>query len=126
MATASHELRTPVTVVATFAGLLQEDAAGLPEEPREFAGIIEGRNANRLLRLVDELLLLGRLESGQLPVQPGLVDLATHVDAAVVSIRPLAEDGRVDGHDDGARRSPAEEPIPSASTRSSPTSSPMP
>ena len=94
VATVSHELRTPVTAVASFAGLLQEDAADLPEEQREFAAIIE-RNATRLLHLVDDLLLLGRLESGQLPVRPGQVDLAAHVQAAVASVGPLAEAGDV-------------------------------
>lgn len=94
VATVSHELRTPVTAVASFAGLLQDDAVDLPEEQREFAAIIE-RNASRLLHLVDDLLLLGRLESGQLPVQPGPVDLAAHLDVAVASIRPAADAGGV-------------------------------
>ena len=91
VSTVSHELRTPVTSVVTFAGLLRDDAAGLPEEQQEFASIIE-RNAMRLLRLVDDLLLLGQLESGLLPLAIGGFDVRNHVDAAIASIRPLADE----------------------------------
>jgi len=95
VATVSHELRTPVTAVATFAELLLEDGEHLPADQREFAEIIL-RNAERLRTLVDDLLLLGRLESGRLPVVPCEIDLAAHVEAAAASIRPQAASAGVE------------------------------
>ena len=89
VATVSHELRTPVTAVATFAELLLDDGEALSSDQQEFAEIIL-RNAVRLRTLVDDLLLLGRLESGRLPVVPCGIDLAAHVEAAAASIRPQA------------------------------------
>lgn len=67
VATASHELRTPMTSIAGYVELLEEDAA-LGAEQRRHVGII-ARNANRLQGLVDDLLTLNRQETGHLAPQ---------------------------------------------------------
>jgi len=57
MATASHELRSPLTSIKGFAELLTRGphAAAIPARQREFVDII-GRSADRLVDLVNELL----------------------------------------------------------------------
>lgn len=61
--TVSHELRSPLTSIVSFTQLLQEDTAGLPPEAAQYVGIIE-RNAERLLRMVSDLLYLDQLDEG--------------------------------------------------------------
>jgi PAS domain S-box-containing protein len=67
IATLSHELRTPLTSIVSFAALLRDCEPPLPAEALEFVDIIE-RNSDRLLRLIADLLLLARLETGALPL----------------------------------------------------------
>jgi PAS domain S-box-containing protein len=67
VATVSHELRTPLTSIVSFIELVRAEEDGLSSEGRHFLEIIQ-RNANRLIRLVGDLLLLNRLESGMAPL----------------------------------------------------------
>ncbi len=59
----SHELRTPLTTVKGYVDLLKEDLlSGNKESAQEFAAILS-RNINRLVDLVNDLLLISKLES---------------------------------------------------------------
>jgi PAS domain S-box-containing protein len=95
VASVSHELRTPLTSIVSFTNLLKD---GLLEDSienqREFLDVI-GRNTERLLRLVDDLLLLDRLESNSLQLDIEDVDLIGLVEISVSSISPVAENKRV-------------------------------
>jgi two-component system, OmpR family, phosphate regulon sensor histidine kinase PhoR len=62
VANASHELRTPVTAVRSAAETLRFAMASDPDSASHFLDIIE-RNAERLQRLVEDLLDLSRIES---------------------------------------------------------------
>ena len=74
VATASHELRTPLTALLGFSELLLTRA--LPEEQaRRYLGVIH-REAERLTRIVDDLLDLSRIERGQRSeLRPTAVDV---------------------------------------------------
>lgn len=92
----SHELRSPLTSIVSFSELL---AAGLgrdsPADQQEFVEII-GRNANRLLRLVGDLLLLDHIDSGQSPAsEMTAVDLPRIVSDALLGISPQAEERKI-------------------------------
>ncbi len=63
VATVSHELRTPLTSIISFLELIRAEDHNLSPDGVHFLDIIQ-RNANRLLRLVGNLLLLSRIESG--------------------------------------------------------------
>ena len=69
---AAHELATPLTSISGFAELLREDDFSAPEESRHYADIIY-QQAQRMNRLIHELLQLARLENqtyqSQLPLQ---------------------------------------------------------
>ncbi len=59
----SHELKTPLTSIQGFAQAIQDGAAATPEAIRRSAGIIY-EEADRMRRLVEELLELTRLDAG--------------------------------------------------------------
>lgn len=69
VANVSHELRTPVTAVLSAAETLRGAAAKDPEAFSRFVGIIE-RNAERLQRLIEDLLDLSRIESREFKLAP--------------------------------------------------------
>jgi signal transduction histidine kinase len=83
VAMVSHELRTPLTSIVSFSELIRGEARGLTADGIHFLDIID-RNADRLLRLIGDLLLLSRLEAGGLPL-----DLApAHIpDLAIEAVR---------------------------------------
>ncbi|MEX2179212.1 MAG: ATP-binding protein [Gemmatimonadaceae bacterium] len=62
VANVSHELKTPLTIIGGFAETLASDDPP-PARRREFAEMIRA-NAQRMQRLVDDLLDLSRIESG--------------------------------------------------------------
>jgi signal transduction histidine kinase/NO-binding membrane sensor protein with MHYT domain len=95
LATTSHELRAPLTALLAETELLTvliddpdrlESCRCLVDHARS--------NARHLLRLVDDLLDLSRIEAGRLSLQMETVDLATVTAAAVSSLQPVfAADG---------------------------------
>ena len=96
VATVSHELRTPLTSVVSFADLLKDPAAGpLTPEQSTFLEVID-RNSQRLLRLIEDLLLVAKLESHTLPLSLGVVDLPDVVTQVVTELAPLARDRDVE------------------------------
>ncbi len=90
VATISHELRTPLASIVSFAELLRGDleAAGWAEQ-QSFVDAID-RNAQRLLRLVNDLLLLRQLESGALPIERTTGSMDALVRGAVKALEPMA------------------------------------
>ena len=74
LANVSHELKTPLTSIQGFSQALEEEAISSPEEYKE-AGRIINEEAQRMRRLVDDLIELSRLESGQALVQREQLDL---------------------------------------------------
>ncbi len=77
VATVSHELRTPITNVQGFVKtLLRRDVRFTPAEQEEFL-VAADRNAERLQRLIEELLFASRLESSErLPKSSDVIGLA--------------------------------------------------
>ena len=97
LAAVSHEMRTPLTSIISFSELLSGEATGLTADGQRFLGIIE-RNADRLLRLIDDLLMLNRLEAGRLPLDLSLVSLTAVAAEAVKTAVPIAEMSGVTVH----------------------------
>lgn len=87
----SHELRTPLTSIEGYLdALLEEEAGPLDEEQREFAEIAY-RNAERLKALVGDLLLLSKIESGNLVMRFEAVDVNSLVRDVERELRTVAE-----------------------------------
>ena len=66
VANASHELRTPLTSIRGFVEALEDGAVEEPEKAQRFLGKIR-THADRMAALVEDLLELSRLESGDRP-----------------------------------------------------------
>jgi len=74
VADASHELRTPLASIRGYAELVNRDPAALPPSAAHALGRVESE-AKRMTGLVEDLLLLARLDAGR-PLETELVDLA--------------------------------------------------
>ena len=92
VADASHELRTPLTSIRGYAELLRKGAFDTEDERRRAAERIEGE-ASRMGLLVDDLLLLARLDQGR-PLERDVVDLCKVVGDAVHAVR-TTDSGRI-------------------------------
>jgi signal transduction histidine kinase len=97
LAIVSHEMRTPLTSIISFSELLRGEAAGLSPDGLRFLGIIE-RNADRLLRQIDDLLMLNRIEAGGLPLELDHVSLPDLAAEAVKSAAAVAAKSGVTVH----------------------------
>ena len=87
----SHELRTPMTSVKTSLSLLL-DGAGGPLEPGAHELLeIALRNADRLIRLVNDLLDLSRLEAGRIELRLEPVWLAETIAASLEMVAAFAQ-----------------------------------
>jgi two-component system phosphate regulon sensor histidine kinase PhoR len=86
---ASHELRTPVAAIKASAETLQVGA----DDPAAVAQFTQRivQDADRMDRMLGELLELSRLESGHTPMHMGPVDLSTFSEDAVSRFRPIAD-----------------------------------
>ena len=90
MSTVSHELRTPLTSIVGSLGLLKSGAAGpLPLDAARPVNIAEN-NSRRLIRLINDMLDIDRIESGKLHVARETIDLRSVVDQACVGSEGLA------------------------------------
>lgn len=85
----SHELRTPLTLALAPIDALLEGEAELPSSMREDLALAR-RSALRMMRLVDDLLMLSRLESAALPAASEPVDLGRLLTALLEEVAPLA------------------------------------
>lgn len=94
VANVSHELRTPITAIKGFAETLLLGALEDRENRRGFVVTIE-RNADRLARLVDNLLALSVLDSGRRGMLLEDVELARFVRDFARTLEPLALRARV-------------------------------
>jgi signal transduction histidine kinase len=94
VALVSHELRTPLTSITGYLELVLDDPE-LPDEQRRFLDVVD-RNADRLLRLVSDLLLVAQIESGKLSLDPEEVDLVDLATQSVEVLRPAADARGID------------------------------
>jgi signal transduction histidine kinase len=94
IATASHELRTPIFSLAGFVELLQDE--DLDEETRrEFVDTMR-EQVERLQKLSVDLLDLSRLDSGSVELHTEEVDLAELTRSVVGEFRPALQDHRTE------------------------------
>ncbi|GID96878.1 sensor histidine kinase [Amorphoplanes digitatis] len=73
LAVVSHELRTPLTTIASFTESLDTDSLAPAERSVALAAV--RRNTERMLALVEDLMLVGRLQTGDLEPRRTAVDL---------------------------------------------------
>ncbi len=87
LADTSHDLRTPLTVIRSNVELVAEDPDATVAEWNRVGEIIQ-RNAEKMSRMIDDLLAAARLQSGR--ARSVNIDLATLVRAKAEEYRPIA------------------------------------
>ena len=87
----SHELRTPLTAMKASMQLLLDDAeARAGEEGRQLLSVALG-NTDRLIRIVNDLLDVAKIEAGRLELRLGRTSPQALVDQALANVEPLAD-----------------------------------
>lgn len=97
MADASHELRTPVSIMRTAADVTLSQPGRDEAEYREALAAVS-QQASRLTRLVDDMLVLARADGGGYPMVLASVDLAALVNECVRELGARAEDKGIAVH----------------------------
>jgi PAS domain S-box-containing protein len=92
----SHELRTPLTAIRGYLEIvLGEEPGPLNDEQKRFLEIVDF-SSEQLLRVVGDLLLIGKVEAGHLALQIAEVDLHSTLEACVVAAKPAADAKQID------------------------------
>jgi PAS domain S-box-containing protein len=87
----SHELRTPLSSILGYTELIADDEEHpLSKEQSRYLATVE-RNAQRLLRLVSDLLFTAQVESGRFSLQEQRIDLQSVVGTSIETARPGAD-----------------------------------
>jgi PAS domain S-box-containing protein len=89
LATLSHELRTPLNAILGYARMLHTNAIE-PDKRQRAIEVIE-RNAIAQKQLVEELLDMSRITTGQVRLDPEPVPVATVLREAIDGVKPAAE-----------------------------------
>lgn len=94
VANASHELRTPLTVIRGFVETLAGPAKDDPEAQARFLKTM-GAEAERMSRLVDDLLSLSKIEQNEHVTPADRIQLTGTIGGVIDALKPYAQDRRV-------------------------------
>ncbi|MDQ4080584.1 MAG: hybrid sensor histidine kinase/response regulator [Gemmatimonadota bacterium] len=95
VATVSHELRTPLTSMRGALGLLLSGAAGpLSPQGRELL-LIANQNTDRLIRLINDILDIEKIESGTITVRCDRCDVKEVLEATIAGVAEYAREHAV-------------------------------
>ena len=94
MSTVTHELRTPLTSIRAFSEILLEDPKMDLAERRKFVGIIV-KEAERLTRLINQVLDLAKIESGNAEWRTAELDLREVIEESLATTYSLFNDRHV-------------------------------
>ncbi len=89
VANVSHDLKTPLTSIQGFSQAILDGTAGDPEAVRRAAGVIHDE-AGRMRRMVDDLLLLARMDAGQLKLDWQPLELNALLAGCLTRMEPRA------------------------------------
>ncbi|MFF5231997.1 ATP-binding protein [Dactylosporangium sp. NPDC000521] len=89
VATVSHELRTPLTSILGNVEVIVDGDAGPVQRPQARLLAAVERNARRLLALIEDLLMLSRIEAGQVKINAGPVHLRAVVSGALEALQAV-------------------------------------
>jgi signal transduction histidine kinase len=90
LALVHHELRTPLTAIVGYTEMLAKmEGENLSARGLKFIDVIR-RNSKREMRLVGDLLMITRIESGTFHLEPGTVDLVEIAEQEIEAARPAA------------------------------------
>tara|TARA_Y100000031_G_scaffold139371_1_gene166019 strand:- start:683 stop:2227 length:1545 start_codon:yes stop_codon:yes gene_type:complete len=96
VANVSHEIRSPMAPMKDALGLVLDETAGpLNEKQKKFLLLLDN-NMNRLVRLINDLLDLSKIEAGKMPINKEMINIGYVVKDTVESIRLYATKKNID------------------------------
>jgi len=87
----SHDLRTPLTSIIGFTEILQEETENILLPRQKDMLMRVSQNADRLLKMINDLMDLAKLESGTMKIRPSRVRLPIVVDHVINTMLPLVK-----------------------------------
>jgi len=95
VSTVSHELRTPLTSIRGALGLMAGGVVGeIPEHAMELLGIAQS-NTERLVRLINDILDLDKIDAGRFDIRVAPIAVVDLVSNVADQMRPLASEAGV-------------------------------
>jgi len=91
LSTVTHELRTPLTSIRAFTEILSRDPDVDPGQRRKLLGIIT-KEAERLTRLINQLLDVAKIEAGRAEWQAGRVDMREVISDTVAAMEQVFQE----------------------------------
>lgn len=90
----SHELKTPLASINAYAEMLVDGEAKDPQTLRQFCSVIQTQ-AQRLNRLIEDILNISRIESGLVKINKQAISLSMVIHDAVEMIRSFAQEKNI-------------------------------
>ncbi len=90
----SHELKTPLASIMAYSEMLLEDEASTEEMRKEFCTVIQSQ-AQRLNRLIEDILNVSRIESGLVKVEKKPISLAVIIKEQTRMLKSYAEEKNI-------------------------------
>ena len=95
IAVASHELRTPMTSIKGSVDLILSGLAGPISADTEELLEISKKSCDRLIRMINEILDISKIEAGQIKLDLVRADLTESVERSIRGVKPLADSTNV-------------------------------
>jgi PAS domain S-box-containing protein len=95
LANMSHELRTPLNSILGFTDVIIEGLDGPLTEQMESDLKVVQKNGQHLLKLINDILDMAKIEAGRMTISPEPVDLVEVMDEVVQTTAPLAREKRL-------------------------------
>ncbi|UNG18615.1 ATP-binding protein [Stutzerimonas zhaodongensis] len=92
ISTVSHELRTPLTAIRGALGMLVGGVAGHIDDGARPLLDIAHKNSERLVRLINDILDIEKLEAGRLPFHFSRCDVQALTEQALADLKPYADE----------------------------------
>lgn len=92
---AAHDLRTPVTAIKGYLSLMLDGGYG-EVTPNLKEALVKVTNANqRLVQLVNDLLVVARAEAGRIPIKVSPIEIVESIRAVISELTPLADEKKI-------------------------------
>lgn len=91
---ASHELKTPVTIIRGYASMILEESQGLSEQTKNDLAVIS-LSAERLTNLIEDMLNVSRIEQGRLKIDAQPIEAVAVIEETVKEMKIQADEKKL-------------------------------
>ncbi|HEX8435179.1 hybrid sensor histidine kinase/response regulator [Archangium sp.] len=91
----SHDLKNPLTTIKAYLAMMGREKLGGLSDPQRRAVQVCDRSADRMLRMVNDLLLMSRLQAGKMQLNQRPFGLKSVAEEVIRTLTPVAEQAKV-------------------------------